>query len=159
MIKVLFVCMGNICRSPTAQGVFRNLLEAENLLEDIAIDSAGTAGWHVGRPPDPRAQAAARQRGVRIEDLRGRQVSARDFEEFDYILAMDRQNLNDLMDTAESHQHHKIRLCMEFGPEYGVDEVPDPYYGGDSGFDRVLDMIEFASLGLVREIRGRLADQ
>jgi protein-tyrosine phosphatase len=156
MIRILFVCMGNICRSPTAHGVFRQLLEKENLARHIEIDSAGTGGWHVGRPPDSRAQAAALQRGIRIDDLRGRQVDARDFEEFDYILAMDRGNLRDLLAQAEARHHHKVRLFLDFVDDPAMEEVPDPYYGGESGFDRVLDMIEMASQGLLEQIRERI---
>lgn len=159
MIKVLFVCMGNICRSPTAHGVFRRLVESEQLDDRVFIDSAGTGGWHVGNPPDARARAAAAQRGIRIDDLRARQVRVGDFDEFDYVLAMDRQNLEDLLDAADARHHAKIRLFMEFGPEFGIEEVPDPYYGGDSGFDRVLDMIEAASAGLLSELKSRLDER
>lgn len=148
--------MGNICRSPTAEGMFRQLLELENLSDHIHVDSAGTGGWHVGRAPDDRAQAAARQRGIRIEHLRGRQVRAEDFDEFDHILAMDRQNLRDLLELADAHHHHKVRLFLEFADDPELVEVPDPYYGGESGFDRVLDMIEMAARGLLEDLRGQL---
>lgn len=156
MIKVLFVCLGNICRSPTAEGVFRRLVEDEGLGDVVEIDSAGIASWHVGRPPDERAREAARRRGVDIDHLRGRQVRAQDFEHFDYIIAMDRDNLAALIDICEPHHRSRLRLLMEFEPAYGIDEVPDPYYGGESGFDRVLDMIEAASAALLDEVRQRV---
>lgn len=156
MVKILFVCMGNICRSPTAEGVFRQILEREGLADRVVVDSAGTGAWHVGSSPDARAQAAARLRGIRLDHIRGRQICEADFEEFDHILAMDRHNLRELLSLSDSRHHHKIRLFMEYSPELGIEEVPDPYYGGESGFDRVLDMIEAASSGLLEDLRGRL---
>lgn len=156
MIKVLFVCMGNICRSPTAEGVFRQLLERQGLADKIVVDSAGTGAWHVGKSPDARAKAAARQRGIVLDHIRGRQVCEADFEEFDHILAMDRHNLRELLSLSDSRHHQKIQLLMEYSPDLGIEEVPDPYYGGESGFDRVLDMIEAASAGLLEALHGRL---
>ncbi len=157
MVKILFVCMGNICRSPTAEGVFRKLVAEHGLDEAFEIDSAGTGPWHVGRPPDARAREAAARRGIVIDHLRGRQVCAADFEYFDYIVAMDRANLADLADLASREDHHKLHLMMSFDAGFGTEEVPDPYYGGDAGFDRVLDMIEAAGAGLLAEIRRRSA--
>ncbi len=156
MIRVLFVCTGNICRSPTAEGVFRGLVESAGLVESIEVDSAGTAHWHVGRAPDPRSAETARRRGIDIDRLRGRQVDDGDFEYFDYILAMDRDNLLELRRIGPAERHGKLRLLMEYAPDFGIDEVPDPYYGGESGFDRVFDMIEAASRGLLDEIGAAL---
>lgn len=156
MIRVLFVCLGNICRSPTAEGVFRKRVAAEGLHGHIEIDSAGTHAYHVGRPPDARAQEAARRRGVDLSGLRGRQATARDIEVFDYVLAMDRENYENLLDICPDGLEHKVRLFMEFAPNRPEREVPDPYFGGPAGFDRVLDMIEEASAGLLADIRKRL---
>ena len=153
MVKVLFVCLGNICRSPTAEGVFRHLVQKQGLAQSIYIDSAGTHNYHVGDPPDARAQAAAARRGIDLSDLRGRQATRQDIEEFHYILAMDRENLNNLKALAPTHLHPKIRLFLEFAPDRPEDEVPDPYFGGVSGFDRVLDMVEAAAAGLLTDIR------
>ncbi len=153
MIKVLFVCLGNICRSPTAEGVFRKLVEGVNLQRHIEADSAGTHAYHIGKPPDQRAQTAAARRGVDLSAMRGRQATVEDFHEFDYILAMDWQNLSYLQDQCPEDLRYKVRLFMEFAPDYPNDEVPDPYFGGTNGFDRVLDMIEDAANGLLREIR------
>ncbi len=147
--------MGNICRSPTAQGVFTRLLEDEGMGDRIDIDSAGTHAYHVGNPPDLRAQEAASRRGVDLSPQRARRVSELDFEEFDYVLAMDRSNYSDLMEICPSGQEYKLRLFLEFAPELAEQEVPDPYYGGRSGFERVLDMIESASRGLLAEIATR----
>lgn len=152
MVKVLFVCLGNICRSPTAEGVFRTLLIREGLESVVAVDSAGTHAYHVGSAPDARAQEAARRRGVDLSSFRGRQVEPSDFREFDYILAMDADNHGNLRTIAGEH-HHKLRLFMEYADNFEENEVPDPYYGGDNGFERVLDMIENASEGLLRELR------
>ncbi len=153
MVKVLFVCLGNICRSPTAEGVFREVVRQQGLDEVVQIDSAGTHAYHIGDPPDPRAQAAALRRGIDLSTLRGRQATSQDIETFDYILAMDRQNLANLLAISPSGQEHKIRLFLEFAESRPEREVPDPYFGGSSGFDRVLDMIEEASAGLLEHIR------
>jgi protein-tyrosine phosphatase len=144
--------MGNICRSPTAHGVFRDLVNAAGLEEKIEVDSAGTHAYHVGSAPDRRAQATALDRRVDLSDLRGRQVEADDFLNFDYILAMDAENLDNLRQICPAEAHEKLRLFMDFAPDYGMSEVPDPYYGGDRGFDQVIDMIEEASKGLMTDI-------
>lgn len=152
-VKVLFVCMGNICRSPTAQGVFERLVQSQGLAERILIDSAGTHAYHIGNPPDKRSQAAAKNRGLDLSGQRARKVTVADFEEFDYVLAMDRTNLEDLCDLVAASQRERVRLFMTFAERWNVDEVPDPYYGGDSGFERVLDMVEDAAAGLLDHIR------
>ncbi len=150
--SVLFVCMGNICRSPTAEGVFRHFVESAGLLEIITVDSAGTHAYHVGETPDRRSQAAAERRGYSLDRIKARRVRESDFEEFDLILAMDRDNLANLKAVSDAIHHHKIRLFLEYspGPE---SEVPDPYYGGATGFERVLDLIEDASERLIEELR------
>jgi protein-tyrosine phosphatase len=152
-VKVLFVCLGNICRSPTAEGMFRRIVHEQNLAEHILIDSAGTHAYHIGEPPDLRAQAAAERRGVDISMLRGRQAAARDIEQFHYILAMDRENQTNLLSICPPGLEHKIKLFLEFAPHRPEKEVPDPYFGGPGGFDRVLDMIEDAAAGLLDDIR------
>ena len=153
-IRILFVCMGNICRSPTAEGVFRHYVSEAGLAELIEIDSAGTHAYHVGEPPDKRAQQAAARRGFSLEDIRARRVAPEDFERFHHIIAMDQDNLVMLQEQAEAGQREKIRLFLEFasGPET---EVPDPYYGGATGFERVLDLVEDASRGLLDMLRTR----
>ncbi len=152
-VKVLFVCMGNICRSPTAQGVFERLVQSQGLAERILIDSAGTHAYHIGNPPDKRSQAAAKNRGLDLSGQRARKVTVADIEEFDYVLVMDRTNLEDLHDLVAASQRERVRLFMTFAEHWNVDEVPDPYYGGDSGFERVLDMVEDAAAGLLDHIR------
>lgn len=154
MVKVLFVCLGNICRSPTAEGVFRDLLEREALAGQVEVDSAGTAAYHIGSPPDERARQAAARRGVDLSGLRGRRVGREDFERFDLVLAMDRDNHARLLEMA-GEQHARLRLFMAYATNFDVREVPDPYYGGANGFEQVLDMIEDASVGLLRELRAR----
>ena len=153
MVKVLFVCLGNICRSPTAEGVFRKVVVEAGLSDLIIIDSAGTHAYHVGEPPDRRAQETAARRGVDISGLRGRRATENDLDEFDYVLAMDRENLHNLLAIAQEHHRERIKLFMEFAEDQEQKDVPDPYYGGPSGFDRVMDMIEEASEGLLTEIR------
>lgn len=155
MVKVLFVCMGNICRSPTAQGVLAELLRREGLADRVHVDSAGTHAYHTGSAPDARAQAAARRRGIDLGPQTARQVQREDFEHFDYILAMDRENLALLMEMCPERFGHKVGLLLDYAPHLGIEEVPDPYYGGSAGFDRVLDMVLEAAEGLVREIRAR----
>ena len=158
MIKVLFVCMGNICRSPTADGVFKHLVEKAGLSEQIYIDSAGTHSYHIGHPPDSRSQAAALRRGIDLSDLRARKVKPEDFAEFDYVLAMDRDNYRDLQSICPPEQADKLHLFLEFAPNLDTREVPDPYYGrGQEGFEHVLDLIEVASQGLLADIRQRLS--
>lgn len=154
-IKVLFVCMGNICRSPTAEGVFRHQVAAAGLSGRIAIDSAGTHDYHIGKSPDRRAQQAALCRNYDLSGLRGRQVGSRDFHEFDYILAMDRDNLANLQRICPAQHRHKLNLFMEFSRKFGQREVPDPYYGGEQGFEIVLDMAEDAASGLLDAILAR----
>ena len=153
MVKVLFVCLGNICRSPTAEGVFRRYVVEAGLAENILIDSAGTHAYHIGEPPDQRAQETAARRGIDISGLRGRRATAADLDEFDYVLAMDQENLQNLLAISEEHHRQRIRLFLEFAEELDEKEVPDPYYGGPGGFDRVIDMIEEASAGLLANIR------
>ena len=153
---ILFVCMGNICRSPMAEGVFRHHVTQAGLEGRIVIDSAGTHDYHVGEPPDPRAQRAAGRRGYDLSMLRGRQVSRADFGEFDYVLAMDRMNLRVLERLCPSRQGHKLKLFLEFSNDAAPREVPDPYYGGDQGFEHVLDLVEEAAQGLLAHLRGRL---
>ena len=155
-VSVLFVCMGNLCRSPMAEGVFRQHVAEARLDGRLAIDSAGTHDYHVGDPPDPRAQRAAGRRGYDLSELRGRQVSRADFSEFDYVLAMDAVNLRALERLCPPQHTHKIRLIMEFGADSVMREVPDPYYGGEQGFELVLDMVEEASRGLLEHLRRRL---
>ncbi len=152
--SVLFVCMGNICRSPTAEGVFRRLLEEEGADLVVELDSAGTHGYHVGAPPDRRAQAAALRRGIDLSPLRARQVEVRDFERFDLVLAMDEENLAILHAQCPPERRSRVKLFLEYGT---LDErnVPDPYYGGDNGFEHVLDLIEDAARGLMMELRRR----
>lgn len=154
-VSVLFVCLGNICRSPTAQGVFARQLEAEGLQDRVRIDSAGTGDWHVGKSPDPRATDAARQRGIDLTDQRARQVSLEDFYTFDYILAMDRANLGDLRSMAPPNGEARVELFLSYARHSDTEEVPDPYYGGESGFTRVLDLITDAGGGLLAELRAR----
>jgi len=151
-VRVLFVCMGNICRSPTAEGVFRALAEEEGV--EVEIDSAGTGGWHVGAPPDERATSAAAARGIELAGG-ARQVRPEDFGEFDLIVAMDAENAAGLQRLApDGEAAEKIRLMREFDPEAAGDlDVPDPYYGGPDGFEDVLDMVERSSRGLLEEVR------
>ena len=152
-IKVLFVCMGNICRSPTAQGVFEKLVNDEALSDRIIIDSAGTHAYHVGEPPDARASQAALQRGVDLSEQQARKVNEGDFYEFDYVLAMDSSNYADLSELCSPEERARLHLFLDFAQGIGSKEVPDPYYGGATGFERVLDLIEEASTGLLAEIR------
>ena len=149
--SVLFVCMGNICRSPSAEGVFRYHVEAAGMTEFVEIDSAGTHAYHVGEPADRRACAAAERRGMSLEGIRARRVSSEDFERFDYIIAMDEDNLTHLEDESPDEHRHKLRLFLEFA-QLGEREVPDPYYGGAAGFERVLDLVEEASRGLLETL-------
>ena len=150
--SVLFVCMGNICRSPTAEGVFRHLVEEGGLSDHIEIDSAGTHAYHVNEPPDRRATAAAERRGYSLTAIRARRVLDTDFERFDYIIAMDRDNVERLVEQADVEHHDKVRLFLDFANAQ-EDEVPDPYYGGAAGFERVLDLVEDASRGLLEMLR------
>ncbi len=156
-MRMLFVCLGNICRSPTAEGVMRHLVEDEGLIGEFELDSAGTGGWHVGDPPDPRAREAARRRGIVVAGA-ARQVQHADFEDFDLILAMDRANLRDLRAAAPPDGSAEIRLLREFDADSvggGDLDVPDPYYGGPDGFDDVLDLVDAACRGLLADVRER----
>ena len=153
---VLFVCLGNICRSPTAEGVFRHAVTRAGLAHRIHIDSAGTGDWHVGQPPDRRAIAAARERGVDLSGLRGRQVTSADFRTFDWILAMDRDNLATLRSLRPAGYAGHLGLFLDLVPNLGHAEVPDPYYGGPAGFEQVLDLVEQAGDALLTRIQARL---
>ena len=150
--SVLFVCMGNICRSPTAEGVFRYFVDEAGLGDTIHVDSAGTHAYHTGKPADARASAAAQRRGYSLSDIRARRVSDEDFEQFDHVIAMDLDNLAALTDKADAGHHHKISLFLSHVAGH-EEEVPDPYYGGPSGFERVLDLVEEASRGLLDTLR------
>ncbi|MFA5493360.1 MAG: low molecular weight protein-tyrosine-phosphatase [Porticoccaceae bacterium] len=154
-VHVLFVCLGNICRSPTAHGVFERLVRDAGLEQRIAVDSAGTGDWHIGRPPDQRSHRAALERGVDIGHLRARQVTAADFDRYQYILAMDRSNLDALHRLKPEDYRGHLGLFLAFaGDRSGaLDEVPDPYHGGDDDFQRVYELIQRASLGLLDHIR------
>jgi protein-tyrosine phosphatase len=156
-LRVLMVCMGNICRSPTAEGVLRHKLEAAGLAQRVEVDSAGTHGYHVGAPPDERSQHHARQRGYDLSSLRARRVGAADFERFDLVLAMDEDNLEHLEAICPPHLRSRLQLLMSHAPASGSIVVPDPYYGGVEGFEQVLDYVESACDGLVARLRAQLA--
>jgi protein-tyrosine phosphatase len=157
MTRILICCMGNICRSPMAHGVVRSRLAEQGLAAHFELDSAGTHGYHAGAPPDERAQVATRRRGIDISDLRARGVAAADFERFDLILAMDWENIETLRERADVRHHAKIHLFMEYALGEIGRSVPDPYYGGAIGFERVLDMVEEAAEGLVIRLREQVA--
>ncbi len=151
-IRVLFICMGNICRSPTAEGVTRAMLSGVGLDAFVELDSAGTHGYHVGAPPDARMQGAAARRGYDLSALRARQVSTEDFSRFDLLLAMDRDNLEVLLQRCPVEHRAKLKLFLTYASSESVDEVPDPYYGGAAGFERVLDLVESAARGLIESL-------
>ncbi len=155
-MKILFVCMGNICRSPTAEGVFRDLVVKQGLGRQIGIDSAGTHAYHEGEEADPRSQKAALERGIDLRDLRARRLIEEDFEHFDYVLVMDEKNHSSALKRCPDQHRQKLRFFLEFAPHLNNLNVPDPYYGGKFGFERVLDMVEDASVGLLNEIRSEL---
>lgn len=155
MIRVLFVCMGNICRSPTAQGVFDTLLENNQLTKMITSDSAGTGAWHAGKSPDSRAKEAAASRGYKLDKYKARQVIEKDFEKFDLILAMDNDNLDHLTRMCPVEYHNKLELLLSFSSATDDLEVPDPYYGGKRGFDLVVDLAENACQGLLAHLRSK----
>lgn len=149
---MLFVCMGNICRSPTAEGVFAKIIAEKNLSSQFTVDSAGTHAYHVGKPPDYRAQQAALKRGVELQHLRARKIHSSDFEYFDYVLVMDDENYSIVMDSCPDEHKEKVKHFLDYAPHLGVREVPDPYYGEKLGFERVLDMVENASLGFIETL-------
>jgi protein-tyrosine phosphatase len=152
-VKVLFVCLGNICRSPTAEGVFQKLVEDAGLSKRVETDSAGTANWHQGRAPDPRTIAAAKKRDIDLSKLRARAVKSSDFDEFDYVLAMDEDNLTELQSLKPTGFDGHLGLFLAFGSQRTYSEVPDPYHGGSDGFELVLDLIEDAAAGLLESIQ------
>ncbi len=150
--RILFVCLGNICRSPMAEGVFRRVAEDAGKLHLFEIDSAGMGDWHKGEAPDHRAQKAALGRGVDISGQAARKVELEDFEDFDLVLAMDGSNIEDLHDIAPHAARPKIRRFLDYAPQVGTQDVPDPYYGGTEGFNHALDLIEAAAQGLLAEL-------
>jgi protein-tyrosine phosphatase len=155
MQRVLFVCTGNICRSPTAEGVFRHMVAETGLAERIGTDSVGLEGWHIGDPPDPRSIAAAARRGVDISDLRARRLKPEDFDRFDLLLAMDDGHHRDMLRRARREQRDKVRMFMEAAAGHPAPDVPDPYYGGPDGFESALDMIDEGARAWLRTLEGR----
>jgi protein-tyrosine phosphatase len=151
--RVLFICLGNICRSPTAEGVLRHLVAKEAPDLSIEIDSAGTADYHIGAPPDSRSQRAALRRGIDLSGLRARQVTQDDFSRFDLILAMDRDNLRELQAMKPGDSHAALKLFLEYAPELNLHDVPDPYYRDASAFEEVLDLTSAASRGLLAKLK------
>ena len=152
MTKVLFVCLGNICRSPTAEGVFRELARRRGMDGTLFVDSAGTSGWHIDAPPDSRARAEAKRRGISLEDLRSRQVNQADFERFDYVVAMDESNMADLEEICPAQFRERLFLFTRFARDAAPGGVPDPYYGGADGFAKVFDLITECAGGLLDHI-------
>ena len=150
--RLLFVCLGNICRSPMAEGVFRRVAEEEGVLHLFEIDSAGLGDWHAGQAPDSRAQAAAQNRGIDISGQSARQIVSADFARFDLLLAMDGSNYDELIQSAPRGAHHKIRRFLDFAPQAETTDVPDPFFGGGEGFDHALDLIEQAASGLLADL-------
>jgi protein-tyrosine phosphatase len=157
MIRVLFVCTGNICRSPTAEGVFRDVVERAGLAAQVAVESAGTHAYHSGEGADRRALRAAAERGIDLSEHVARQIARKDFQDFDYVLAMDRENYSHLVAAAPATHRARVALFMDFARELGVSEVPDPYYGRHDGFEHVLDLVEAASEGLLADVKSTLA--
>ncbi len=153
-VNVLFICMGNICRSPTAHGVFQALVDEENLSQEIGVDSAGTHGYHIGNPPDLRSQATALENGVDLSRLRGRKLLPQDLIDFNYVIGMDESNIVEIMAIRPDEYTAEVALMLEYSNKYQQSEVPDPYYGND-GFDLVFDMISDASAGLLKHIRNQ----
>ncbi len=154
-MKLLFVCLGNICRSPTAEIVLREIAAREAPELGLEVDSAGTAGWHLGAPPDSRSIEAALRRGYDLRNRRARILEPADFERFDLLLAMDSSNLETLQRRAPAHVRERVRLFLSFAPQLERTEVPDPYYGGPNGFEEVLDLVEAASRALLQQLRRR----
>ncbi len=157
MINVLFVCLGNICRSPTAEAVFRDLVRQSGLSDEISVDSAGTADFHLGKPPDPRAHATARRRGVAMDELRARQVEPEDFHRFDYIVAMDTSILDHLTARRPPESRARLALLLDFAPTTGRGDVPDPYHETDDAFEHVFKLVETGARGLFNHIRAGLS--
>ncbi len=153
MVKILFVCMGNICRSPTAEGVFRHKVIDAGLEDQIHIDSAGTIAYHIGHPPDPRAQKAALKRGIDLSTQRARKVTSKDFEAFDLVIAMDSDNYYELEAICPTGHEDRLHMFLKFAKNSRETDVPDPYYGGVNGFEVVLDLIEDASEGLLQHLQ------
>lgn len=149
MVKVLFICMGNICRSPIAEGVFRDKVCKAGFSNQVVVDSAGTHAYHSKEPPDIRAQRVAIERGIDISSLRARSVKSDDFSSFDHILAMDQYNFSELTQNCPSEYLYKIKLLMDYAPQWKTREIPDPYYGGSNGFARVIDMVDDAADGFL----------
>ncbi len=156
MQRILFVCTGNICRSPTAEGVFRHQVAEAGLTDRIATDSVGLEGWHVGNSPDPRSVRVAARRGINISDLRARRLELQDFDRFDLLLAMDDGHHHDMLRRATRGQRDKVRMFMEAAAGHPAPPVPDPYYGGPDGFESVLDMIEEGARAWLRQLEARL---
>lgn len=154
MVKVLFVCAGNICRSPIAQGVFESLLEREGLSGEVEVDSAGTHAYHAGEPPDPRAQRSAEKRGIDLGGQRARRIEQEDCERFDYVLVMDQENYSWVEPLCDGLRA-EVRMFLDYAPEHLETEVPDPYFGGAEGFERTLELAEAASCGLLDDILRR----
>jgi protein-tyrosine phosphatase len=156
VIKVLFVCTGNICRSPTAEGVFRTMVERAGLMDTIAADSAGTHDYHVGDPPDPRAVAHAKRRGYDLSALRARHIQRADFDRFDLVLACDRGHHTLLRRLTGQGQRARLAMFLDYAPELGLDDIPDPYYSGPEAFEHVLDIVEQAGSGLLSALKKSL---
>jgi protein-tyrosine phosphatase len=150
--RILFVCLGNICRSPMAEGVFRRVVEEQGLADRFVIDSAGLGDWHIGQAPDHRAQRAARLRGIDISEQSARQVVDEDFDRFDLLLVMDGSNYDELKARAPHEAHDKIRPFLDYAPHAGTKDVPDPFFGGTAGFEEALDLIEEAARGLLASL-------
>jgi protein-tyrosine phosphatase len=152
-VRLLFVCLGNICRSPAAEAVMQKLVEEHGLLEQIDCDSAGTSGWHDGEPADPRTRQHGKRRGYKVTSISRRVLYPQDYQRFDYILAMDESNYKNLLSLDREGQYRsKVHKMLSFGT-MGVEDVPDPYYGGEAGFERVMDLLEDACQGLLRHLR------
>ncbi len=157
-VKVMFVCMGNICRSPSAEAVFHYMVQTSGLRDYIEVASSGTHDYHVGGPADQRSHAAALQRGIDMSSHRAQHFKKQHFEDYDYIVVMDRTNHEHVMRHCPAHQQDKVHYFLDFAPQLNIKEVPDPYYGGEDGFEHVLDLVEAASAGLMAEIRERHID-
>lgn len=155
--SVLFVCLGNICRSPTAHGVFRHLISGHGLSDAVTVDSAGTSNYHPNSPPDARSQVHAARRGYDLSDLRARQIEAADFEKFDLVLVMDWDNLAQVKQSCPPEFQHKLRRFTEFCLRLDSAVVPDPYFGGEAGFEEVLDLVEDASTGLLQHVKRQMS--